>query len=326
MDRVAQITDDEWTAVNPFNRDMVENFLADSVELSPQSLKSYRSNLKIFFWWVKEHLNNKKFLEIRSLDFKRFMNWMSSRGCSSSDIRTKKSSVSSFFTYIETYYLEDFPMFRTPINKSIKMPPNVQKNKKDPLTIGEFNKLIDTLRAKGELQKVAYAMFSLSTGARRAEVLQLTRDMLDIHPIMKTNEDGGTTKFYTTSDIRTKGRGEVGKIRKLTYDENTYNALRAWVDTRTDDCKYVFVSSYGKEVHRVSETTFNNWTKEFSIITGKRCTPHGFRSSRATQLVLEQNKSVKAVQKLLGHESSIVTEQHYIIRPDTDDIGEIYES
>ena len=53
--------------------------LSDSVELSPKSRKAYESNLKIWFVWVKDNLKNKKQIDIKPLEYKKFQNWMVNR-------------------------------------------------------------------------------------------------------------------------------------------------------------------------------------------------------------------------------------------------------
>ena len=75
------ITPEQWEGVNAFNKSILKAFLQDSSELSPKSIKAYESNLRIWFVWLKDNLSNKSQLEIKALEYKRFQNWMASRGC-----------------------------------------------------------------------------------------------------------------------------------------------------------------------------------------------------------------------------------------------------
>lgn len=319
VQKLKPITPEEWGGVNELNRQMVEDFLADSTELSLASIKSYRSNLKVFFVWCCKHLNNKNFAEIRSLDFKRFVNWMSERMCSSADIRAKKSSVSSFFTYIETYYLDDYPNFRNPINKSIKMPPISAKKEKDPLTIAEFNHLVNELEKRKEFAKVAYLLFALETGARKGEIRQLLRSAVDIPP--KVDSNGVIS--YETPTIRAKGKGRVGKPRTFIFGEKTMSAFKRWVESRDDNCEYMFVQTIGGETKQASPSFFNNWHEsDFDNIVGRKTYPHLLRSSRATQLSEELNIDIKRISKLLGHSSTEITEV-YIKRQEDDSVEDL---
>lgn len=91
-----------------------------------------------------------------------------------------------------------------------------------------------------------------------------------------------------------------------------------------DECPYVFVSKSKDGYKQVSANTFNLWCDEFSkILGGRPVHPHLLRSSRATNAVIEEGKDIKAVQKLLGHESSQTTEI-YVVRNDEDDLDELF--
>ena len=67
--RSDDITDEMWEQVNKFNRDMVEDYLSNQTHLSQKSLIGYSSSLRIYFWWVKENLNDKNCTEIKKKEF-----------------------------------------------------------------------------------------------------------------------------------------------------------------------------------------------------------------------------------------------------------------
>ena len=93
--RLPPITDEEWMLCNEFNRKLRDEFIANSTELSPQTIRTYKSNLAIWFNWVRENLNNKKQTDIRSIEYLRYQNWLVNRGVSSSDTERKRSAISS---------------------------------------------------------------------------------------------------------------------------------------------------------------------------------------------------------------------------------------
>jgi site-specific recombinase XerC len=98
----------------------------------------------------------------------------------------------------------------------------------------------------------------------------------------------GETKIYSTGDIRCKGKGKTGKVRRLQIDEDAVFAIKKWLQIRGDDnCEFLF------------------------------------RESRATSMIVEQGKDIKTAQKLLGHLSSTTTEI-YVIREDKDDSDEAF--
>lgn len=337
MQKLAQVSEDDVNSFNEFNKYILNDFIINSTELSSKSRKAYNSNLKIWFKWVKDNLNNKSQLDIKPLEFKKFQNWLLNRGCSSADINNKRAAISSLNAYIEIYYSDEYPTFRNFINKSIKRPPKAFVHEKEPLTMAEFNHLIEALTKQEEWQKIAYLEFTLSTGCRRAESRQLLKSVVDAKPIVKikqyTDEDGNTQEkkiiYYQTHPIRCKGKSDIGKVRRLSFSEKAMQAIRKWLDYRKeqwgeDDCPYVFVAKYQGKVKQIGETTFNSWClNDFTKIVGRRFHPHIIRESTATQLVVEQGKDIESVRALLGHSSSSTTEI-YVIRNEDEDIEDLF--
>lgn len=334
MKKLEQITPEQWQGVCDFNKTILEEFIANSTELSPHSLKAYESNLKIWFVWVKDNLKNKTQIEIKPLEYKRFQNWMVNRGCSSADVNNKRAAISSLNNYIEIYYNEEYPLFRNFINKSIKRPAKKIVREKLPLTKEEFRHLIEELEKQKEYQKIAYIQFTFETGCRRAASRQLLKSVVNATPISKkriiTKEDGSEEveeyTVYLTHPIREKGAGEQGKVRRLTFGSCAMEAMKKWLEIRgDDDCPYMFISHYGGQARQVSETTFNTWfTNTISPIVGRSIHPHTLRASRATQAVVEEGKNVEAVKQLLGHEDQSTTLNFYIVKPDSEDVGELF--
>ena len=333
MKRLPHITEQEWEEVNEFNRFIWEDFLTNSTELSPKSRKAYHSNLRIWFVWVKDNLGNKSQLDIKPLEYKRYQNWLLNRGASSSDVYNKRAAISSLNNYIEIYYQDEYPLFRNFINKSIKRPPKSFVHAKEPLTKAEFDNLIAVLTEREEWQKIAYLKFTLETGCRRAESRQILKDIVDAKPTIKTktvvNDDGSTNEveviLYQTPPIRCKGAGDVGKVRRLTFGEDTMNAFKKWLEVRgEDDCPHMFITNYHNEIRQISESGFNTWSKStFEPIVGRRFHPHLLRESRATQAVVEDGKDIEVVRALLGHESSETT-KIYVVRDDADDVTDLF--
>ena len=176
--RIDEITDEKWELVNSNNRKIVEEFLIQSVHLSKQTLKQYTSALKIFFYWVYEHIDNKNFWEIRSKDFLFYQNYLINLGMSSSGVRLKRSAISSLNNYIELYYEDEYPTFRNYVKKGIPAPKQKLIRKKEPLTIEEYSNLCKELNRKELWQQLAYLKFSFSSGARRSEVRQLKKEVV----------------------------------------------------------------------------------------------------------------------------------------------------
>lgn len=337
--KIPSITDEKWHQVNPFNRDMVQEFLDNKTELSIESKNAYSSTLKIFFYWVFENCQNKSFLEIKKKDFMRYLNWLTNRGLSESAIKLKKASVSSFCNYVIMMYEDEYPTFHSFVTADMKVRKTGYVHEKQPLTPEEYKYLCDELKNQKEWQKLAYLVFSYSTGCRRSEAAQLLKEVVEYTPKEKEikilDEDGkeitAVSKSYQTHTIRCKGTSMVGKPRKLKFGQDCMDALKKWIEVRgEDDCPYMFVVITGgnskektKTVKQVSKTTFNGWcTNLFSDIVGRRVHPHLTRESRATNIVVYEGKSAEVAQKLLGHNDVSTTKKHYIIVDDEEDASD----
>lgn len=324
MEKLHEVTEHEWKEVNDFNKQITNEFL-EQQHLSPQTLTQYASGIKIFFRWVKDNCGNKPIYDLKPRDALRYQNFLMSRGLSSSAVKFKRASVSSLCGYIELYYADEYPLFRNIYNKKIPNPAKANVHKKEPLTEDEFKNLIDELKSRNEWQMVAYLLFTYITGCRRGESGQLLRGVINYTKVIdpKTKEE---KNYYLTHDIRCKGRGTTGKIRRFPFDNVVMEALRKWNEVRgEDDCEHMFVKKdkFGG-VSNLSPSAFNYWCQEvFSPIVGRRVHPHLLRSSRATNLALSENKSIDAIQSLLGHQSPDTT-KIYIVKENENEIDELF--
>lgn len=330
--KIEEVTDDFWkNEINAENRELIEDFLSQQ-HLAEQTIKQYTSALKIFAKWVHENvrpLGKAIIPDLRPRDARKYQDWLLLKGLSPSAVKFKRSAVSSLCGFIELYYDREYPDFRNIYSKAI---PNVAKasvKEKLPLTTKEINKLVTVLSKKKDWQKVAYIWFIYSTGCRREESRQLLKEVIDYKVVEREDEEGNVKRYYVTHTIRAKGRGKEGKPRKFKFDEKAMSAIKKWIEYRkelvdSDDCQYVFVSKYKNGFKQLTANTFNLWCEEFSeILGGRPVHPHLFRSSRATNAVLEEGKDIKSVQKLLGHESSQTTEI-YVVRDDSDDDDDLF--
>lgn len=194
MIKLPPVTEEQWAGVCDFNKSILSDFLDSSTEKSPKTLRAYESNLKIWFIWVKDNLNNKRQIDIKSIEFKRFQNWLVNRGCSSADCANKRSAISTLNNHIMIYYADEYPTFHNFINASIARPPKAFVHEKKPLTKEEVTNLIEELEQREEWQKIAYLKFTIETGCRRAESSQLMKTIVDSEPVVKKriveDEDG----------------------------------------------------------------------------------------------------------------------------------------
>jgi integrase len=333
--RVPQVSEKNWLKVNGFNRQLVKDFLEYKVEFADKSYITYTSSLKIFFYWVYENLDNKRCVEIKKKEFIKYLNWLTNRGLSEAAIKLKKSVISSLCNYILTMYEDEFPTFRSFVTSDMKVIQTGLVYEKQPLTKQEYTELCMKLEQAEQWQILAWVKFTYSTGCRRAESIQLRKEIVEYTPIVKevtyTGSDGIVHKAistcYKTHKIRCKGHSKVGKVRRLQFSEEAMQAIKKWLEYRgNDDCPYVFVSiDKNGNVTQMVDHGINVWCSGLlTSLVGRRVHPHLFRESRATNIVVEEGKTIETAQKLLGHESSDTTAKHYIVREDTEDADEAF--
>lgn len=299
------------------DRELVNDFLEQQSHLSKQTIKQYRSSLMIFLKWNYEKNKNKELTTLKPRDGLRFQNYLLNAGLSTSAIKLKRSTVSSFYGYLEVFWSDEYPDVRNIYSKAVPSVGNVKKKEKDPLTIEEITKITKKLEEKEEWQKLAYFWFSIGSGARREEVRQILKEVATYSK--SKDKEGNEKKYYETHNIRAKGKGEVGKVRKHYITEEAMTYIKKWVEYREenydyDNCEYLFVSinNSKKEMKQIPAGNFNVWCDEFSeYIDGKKVFPHLLRSTRAT-LLSNEGKDIRAIQQLLGHADASTTSLYIV--------------
>lgn len=322
--KIVGFTDEEFERlVDPITKELVDDFLRQS-QKSDQTLKQYKSGLYIFCKFVYDELKNKPVTELKIRDALRYQNKLVDLGLSDSSIKFKRSVVSAFYLHIEAFWSDEYPNVRNIFTKAVQNVGNEKKKEKIPLTSAEIKKLTQHLIETKKWQQLAYLTYTYQTGCRREESRQLKKEVVDYEKYV--NPKGEQKNYYLSHTIRAKGRGKTGKIRRFQFGEDAMVALRHWIEERgEDDCEYMFVSKdrETKEYKQIKADTFNAWCTQWGKFLGKKVHPHLLRSSRATNSVVEDGKDIKAVQQLLGHNSSSTTEI-YVVRNDDDAVDELF--
>lgn len=316
-------TDEEFNEHVPqVSQELIKDFLRQS-QKSDQTIKQYKSALYIFARFVYDELSNRPITVLKVRDALKYQNHLIDLGLSDSAIKFKRSAVSALYIYIEAFWEDEYPKTRNIFTKAVPSVGNTKRKEKNPLTLREMEKLKKELIKKEEWQKLAYLTFTYSTGCRREESRQLKKEVAFYEKYR--NPKGEQKNYYVTHDIRAKGKGKQGKVRKFQFDEEAMQYIKKWIEVRGEDDNeslFVIKTKDGK-VSQVSASTFNTWCEQFTEILGKKVHPHLLRSSRATNSVVEEGKDIKAVQQLLGHESSSTTEI-YIVTDDTEAVDDLF--
>lgn len=321
--RIPAVTEEEWLACNDFNRQIIEEFLLQQEHLSAQTLKQYKSTLRIFARWVKDYTipKNKNITDLKARDGLSYQNYLLREyELSSNAVSVKRSAVSSLCNYIEVFWSDEFPMFRNIYSKAVPSPEKTLVREKNVISREDYSLLLKTLEKENEYQMIAYIIISYITAGRRAEIAQLKKEHFT-NPI-KIREG-----FYETPIIRGKGGGKVGKKIKLRFDETARQAVLKWLEVRgEDDNEFVFVRKYKNgKVYQLSPEAFNGWfANKFNKIIANPLTPHALRRSRATHIV-EDGMDINTAKVLLNHNSTETT-KIYVMKDDKDELDNLFVS
>lgn len=309
--KLPDITDKQWQElnINPENRELIEEFLMESTQLRPKTLKQYTSGLHIFAKYIMEYLNNKPIYQLKKKDFLRYQNFLVRHGMSSSGIKFKRASVSTFCNYLELYYFgEDdrFNKFRN-IVKGVENPAPNTVYKKVLVSEEEYQLLKETLLEDGRIRDYAMLVTCMETGMRGGELRQLKR--------LEAYKTIDKTLNYVLSDtIYGKGKGD-GKPLEYMINAEALEAMQLYEKTRPKDdgCKYLFVTNYNG-VNQVSEGYFESVCREYlSDVVSRRINEHLFRASCSTRLLLKGVSEI-LVSKYVLHHEDLSTLRHYDLR------------
>ena len=310
--------------------------------LSPNTVKSYLEDLKIFYLWLeKEKL---KFYEVKPSDIPNFIEFLDNRRISGkvspATLNRYLATISSFFRHFEAMggFIEESPMVKVkgyyPMEKRgylRHISRNWDKNlnsyfrrkvrkKADRKLLQQdilqtFYKTISTLWSNDESLKFRNQLIFrvlYETGYRVSELLHL-----------KINDFDYPEPSSTVGNIYLIERHEPSLDRQLKTGERTTpvsNSLLQAIDDyvlyhrpQVDDIDYIFVShstaNYGKPLTRVAIELIFNEIANASEVKYFKLTPHALRHTHASEL---QNLGIdiNVIKDRLGHSNIETTSQY----------------
>ncbi len=280
------ITSEELDAqINTENVKLAERFLKNfATKRSPNSVTSYRSNLRIFFTWNLLENDNKLFVDIKKRELMDFFDYaVTELQWSSNRFAQCHSSLSSFSAWIENFYDEDYPAFRNLLPK-IEKPVKENIRKKTVLQKEDIDKLFKYFEENNMAQDACLLALAISCGARVSDLARFNIDIIDENNVVF---DG--LFLETTEEIATKGRGTTGKMLKkyilkdmfLPYYHKWLDIRQSIMDNEKQDHNYIFIT---KDGNPANADRLRDWISEWSDIVGQPCYPHGLRHYHITFL------------------------------------------
>ncbi len=320
-ERLHDITDDDFKEkCNKENVDITFEFIRNNRQLSPQTRDQYLRCLKQFFYYIMENAGDKPFYRISKRDFIGYLGYMQDRGLSSSAIKLRKASVSSFCNYIENIVSEDMEECRHFRNFTKGMPKinPTQTFEKIPITIDEYNKMIKYFTRLHDYLAIAVVTTLFNVGCRVAEIVQFKTEILD-YPVKEGSN------YILSHVVRGKGAGVEGKPLKFMIPLEVLDSWRQWIEHRGYEHEYVFTIKCGNRIRQMDK----GWIEEFckttlSPLLYRRINPHLFKASCVTRL-LEQGKDLKLISKYVAHHNDVsVTSTYYDLRTFEDELEDLF--
>lgn len=176
--------------------------------------------------------------------------------------------------------------------KEIKINKQDKTINKDKVITKETVKEMMTLsNEKNEL--IIYTLYS--TGLRVSEMINIK-----LKDCKLLSEDG--IKYMS---VRILGKGNKERIVKLSIE--LYNTIKSVFLSQ----EYLFETRNSKPFNRQAIYRIINRAGEKALGT-RQVHPHTLRHSFATELLINEKKSLKAVSKYLGHSTTAITSDFYI--------------
>jgi len=254
-------------------------------ELSPATIDDYRYKVGVLIKFC--HLNNIDDLTtITPTHIRLFILDLKTRNNPTSVVDYFKS-VKRFFNWlVEEERLDTSPMAK------MKTPKSEQKVilPFSPEEIRDLLLLCDTSTFVGARNR-AIILTLLDTGLRRRELADILISDVD----------------FDREIIKVMGKG--AKERVVRIGKKTQKAILTYLLMRQDDCPYLWYTIFGKPLKGDSVFQVIQELGKRAGITRVRCSPHTFRHTFATNLLINGAGEFNT-QSLLGHEDLRMTRRY----------------
>ena len=324
--KVFATTPEEIANINPDNLELIEDFIDYFIttDHSEKSAKVTRSNLNIFFVWLMKNRKNKDFCDVKKKDILAYQSYLMKEGLSPARIRALKSSLSSLSTYIEDMLDEEekWENFRNIINK-VKNPVLTHVREKTVLDDSQVQKLLDLLVEKKQYQRACALALAWASGSRKSELLRFKVSYID-----DSNLKFGGTLYMTPEKIKTKGRGQQGKLVERYVLVNKFKKyFDLWMEERErlgvpKDVDWIFVTKENDKYIQMKETTLDSYAKVFSRMLGCDFYFHCLRHNFTTEM-LRSGIPAEVIKELISW-SSVDMVSVYDDRPKDEVLGQYF--
>lgn len=252
--------------------------------MSERSAKQYKRCLENFLMTVKLPVQSITTAHIRAYLFQTDTSKRNGKPISPYTRNARKSMIRSFFEWLrQNGYIEKNPTEVIRTEKTTSVEP------RNPLTEEEVEAL--RIAVKDVRDRSIIEMF-LSTGARATEIVSIKKSDID----------------FNNREVKIFGKG--GKWRTVYYNRATAVYLNKYLESRTDDSPYLFVTK--RKPYKALEKKSISWTfdKIGKAAGVKGLFPHRLRHTFASRLE-KSGCPIEVIQELLGH-TNLGTTRRYI--------------
>jgi len=281
---LTQILQKLWQEDIP-GKSHIERYLRDQYRrnLRPNTIKNSLTAIVYFFVLAKRNGKN-RLEEITRRDLGAFIEHEQDRGLKPATVRFRLDLLKAFIRYqIENEVVSAEVLFKRMI---IKVPDSLPK----AMEIEDEAKLLSVIK---NVRNRAMILLLLRTGMRIGELLNL-----QAHDIQLAEKK---------IDIWEAQKTRIGRV--VYFSEDASNSLKAWLQQRTPERKFVFYA--GKRDSLTYAGTRIMFCKylEKANISHKGYTLHCLRHTNASSL-LNAGISLECLRELLGHTSVEVTRRY----------------
>ena len=267
-----------------------ENFLKLERNLSINTIKSYKSDLKKFNVFLSD--TNFKQLSLLNSEIVREFLYKQSKIVSA---KTQGRIISTLKTFFDFLVLE----------KLIKESPI------ENIDYPKIHSKIPLVLSINEIDKIINCAFSKKFGVRNQTIIEVIYSCG--LRVSELTEMKISNLFFDESLVKILGKGNKerfiplsGVAKKLLLNYIKYERKKISNDKQYVDI--VFLNNRGKKLTRVMVyNIINDAALEAKI--NKKISPHTLRHSFATHLI-ENGADIISIQKMMGHENIVTTEKY----------------
>lgn len=253
------------------------NYLISNENKSYKTVKSYASDINVFFDYIKEK-NNIRCVTLdilNNIDFSYLSEYITALHTNKDSVTTRSRKVSSLRRFFN--YLVDFKLIEN--NPTLKLKkPKLEKKLPIFLSKEEENNLINSI---DNIRDKAIIITLLNTGLRLNELINIKISNIKDDLIFVESRKGSKQQYMPLNQ----------KCKKV---------IEEWLKIRPDcDNEYIFISNRKKKISaRTVQKNFNKYRDKSGI--NKNVTVHKLRHTFATRLV-QKNVPLPNIQALMGH-------------------------